>query len=123
MTEFKCTCPWPTKNLNSNARPHWAVLAREKAAYRSSWRLLSLAAGASLFGETWPKDEKRNVHFDFFPPSRRKYDDANIMASCKAGIDGLADALRIDDRYFRTSYELHEQIGGYVKVTITRNEE
>jgi len=121
MHEFRCTYPWPTKNLSPNARPHWAVLARDKAQYRSAWRLLSMEAGVQQFAETWPDGERRNVHFDFYPPNKRLRDDANCMAAIKSGVDGMADALGIDDQFFRTSYELHDQIGGYVKVTITRN--
>jgi len=122
VNEFKVTMPWPTKNLSPNARPHWATLSREKAQYRSSWRMLSFAAGAMGYGKMWPMHERRNVHFEFYPPNRRPRDDANIMASIKSGVDGMADALGVDDRFFRTSYELKEQIGGYIKVTITRTE-
>lgn len=123
MQEFKVTLPWPMKQLSPNFSGHWAVVAKAKAQFRSACRLLSLAAGAKAYGSEWPENERRRVHFDFYPPDRRHRDDANQISAMKAGVDGMADALGIDDKYFRTSYELHEQIGGYVKVTITRNEE
>ena len=123
MNEFKVTLPWPSKELNPNASIHYMALAKFKAAYRSTCRLLALAAGAQEFGRDWPMKAKQRVHYDFFPPDKRRRDDGNCISSMKSGQDGIADALGVDDQWFRTSYELHEQIGGYVKVTITRNEE
>ena len=40
----------------------------------------------------------------------------------KSGLDGLADAMRVDDRKFRTTFDVADQIGGMVKVTISRME-
>ena len=41
-----------------------------------------------------------------------------MFAAMKAGLDGLADAMRVDDRKFRTTFDVADQIGGMVKVTV-----
>lgn len=123
MQEFRVTLPWPPKQLSSNARLHWSVVSKAKAEYRKACWALALADGAKEFGSHWPDGEKRSFHMDFYPPNHRRIDDANTAYRMKAGVDGVADALGVDDRFFRTSYELHDQIGGYVKVTIKRNDE
>jgi|ERR1700759_1000283 len=122
MNEFRVTLGWPCKELSPNGRYHWAVVSKAKAAYRNACWALAIAEGAKQFGSEWPEGEKRNFHMDFYPPNRRAIDDSNTAYRMKSGIDGVADALGVDDRYFRTSYELHDQIGGYVKVTIKRTE-
>ena len=36
----------------------------------------------------------------FFPPDRRARDEDNLIASLKSSLDGIAQALRIDDKCF-----------------------
>jgi len=64
-----------------------------------------------------------HVFLDFCPPNRRARDDDNIVAAFKAGRDGLADALGIDDANFRTHPFLKtEEIvkpTGEVRVVVT----
>lgn len=53
----------------------------------------------------------------FHPPDKRKRDRDNIIASFKAGQDGLADAWGIDDNEFEITYALGEpRKGGAVIV-------
>lgn len=123
MNELKISLPWPAKELSPNGRFHWAVVAKKKAEYRSTARLLALAAGAKQFAAGWTQGTKLNISLTYHPPSKRRYDGDNIHASSKALHDGVADALGIDDRFFRMSYELLDTVGGYINMTITRNEE
>lgn len=106
MGEWSLTLdlPWPPRALSPNARPaHWAVLARAKKAYRARCRAIALAAGAGQF----PLSEGRlAVHLVFVPPSRRARDWDNLLASMKAGLDGVADALGVDDGRWRLSMEV-----------------
>lgn len=55
---------------------------------------------------------------DFYRPDRRKRDEDNIMASFKAGIDGIADGLRIDDSKFKYIPFVRDEVisGGKVRV-------
>lgn len=106
--------PWPTTELSPNARVHWAVLARAKKKYREECGWQARAQGAHRLSA-----ERLDVTFTFYPPSRRRIDLDNCIARMKAGIDGIADVLGVDDSKWRMSFELAEQIGGMVKVTIT----
>lgn len=110
------TLPWPPKELSPNARLHWAKLAKAKKAYRQHCQLLALEAG--IRGPV--PDDRLHVELTFYPPDRRHRDQDNMLAAMKSGLDGLADALRIDDRNFKTTFEVAEQIGGMVKVSITK---
>ncbi len=47
-------------------------------------------------------------------------DDDNVIAAFKAGRDGLADALRIDDSRFRLHPYLQTKTGGFVLVKMTK---
>jgi len=59
---------------------------------------------------------------EFLPPDRRKRDDDNMLAAFKAGRDGLADALGIDDNRFVTQLSVSDETvkGGAVRVRIMK---
>lgn len=119
MIEF--TLPWPLSQLSPNARLHWAKVARAKKQYRKAcWATcLEQLPGQSLS----PVGEKSGLtlKLTFVPPDRRSYDRDNLMARMKSGIDGMCDAMKIDDKVFHTviSTVAADLIGGFVKVTIT----
>ena len=82
--------PWPPKELSPNARLHHMALHRVKKAYRTACWLQARKAGmsaATLLGA-----EEAEVHLVFYPPDKRNRDADNMLASMKAGLDGLADA-------------------------------
>jgi len=58
----------------------------------------------------------------FTPPDRRTYDRDNLVARMKAGIDGMCDALMIDDKDFDTLTAKVDagRIGGFVRVRILK---
>jgi crossover junction endodeoxyribonuclease RusA len=105
------TLPWPPKELSPNARQHWAVLAKAKKAYREACHWQAKAQGARPV-----QADRLAVRFVFYPPSRRRIDMDNCIARMKAGIDGLADVLRVDDSRWVMSFEMADSIGGMVKV-------
>jgi len=108
--------PWPDRRLSPNARLHWAALARAKREARNvaivaTWRH---ARGQSLSG-----DGPLRVTLRFLPPDRRARDWDNLLASMKAGLDGIAQALGVDDKRFRLALELGEPLPpGEVRVQI-----
>lgn len=106
--------PWPHKDLSPNARVHFMALSRAKKKYRTDCRYLALAAKATAQGP-------QTLAFTFHPPHNRKYDRDNLIASMKAGIDGLADALKINDSDFHLgAIEIGAQAqGGKVRVFIS----
>ena len=63
------------------------------------------------------------VHLEFCPKIRRCRDLDNLVSSSKALLDGLADALGTNDRYFKLSQEINETAKtGNVLVHITNLE-
>lgn len=107
--------PWPPKELSPNARLHWSKVAKAKKSYRQiSWALaLEAKIKVSTTGE-----EPIFLRVSFFPPDRRHRDDDNMIASMKAGLDGLADALKVNDRRFKCTWEFSTEIKGQVKVEL-----
>lgn len=104
--------PWP-KDLGPNERAHWAVMARRKKDYRHAcWAL-----ARQHVPEPWP-DAPVHVHLNFCPPSKRHYDEDNLIAAMKAGLDGLSDAIKVDDRKFKLTHVVsRDTIRGWVEVT------
>lgn len=47
-----------------------------------------------------PEEGGIALRFDFHPPDKRRRDLDNMLASIKAGVDGIADALGVDDQRF-----------------------
>ena len=107
--------PWPDRKLSPNSRGHWAVTAKAKKSYRARCHQLGLLAGLGLA----PKDAKSvSVHMVFYPPDRRGRDWDNLLASMKSGLDGLADAMGVDDRRWRLAFDVSDDTvrGGTVLI-------
>lgn len=107
--------PWPPKELSPNARNHWAVIARAKRIYRTEcWAATKeVSNGIALIG-----NYKIPLEVTFYPPSKRHYDLDNCLASIKAGLDGIADALQVNDHRFALTVSMKEEVLGLVKVKI-----
>jgi crossover junction endodeoxyribonuclease RusA len=62
----------------------------------------------------------RFVDITFHPPDKRKRDLDNCLASFKAGLDGIADALGVNDCQFKLSLEMGSPIkGGEVEIYLS----
>lgn len=107
------TLPWPPTALSPNARVHWAKRARAASAYRMACGWACKAAGLEA-----PEGDRIDLFVVFVPPTRRNRDDDNLVASFKAGRDGIADALGIDDRRFRVHPSVSDELGGFVRVRL-----
>lgn len=106
------TLPWPPAALSSNARGHWTTRARATRKYRDDARLCTLAAKPSV-----PAEGEIALTIRFVPPHRR-FDPANYPAMAKAGIDGIADALKVNDKRFAPVWTYAEpEKPGRVEVT------
>lgn len=109
--------PWPPRELNPNARQHWASAARARKAYRARCRAIATEAGGRVLAGV---SGRLRVHLAFFPPDKRPRDWDNLVASMKSGLDGVADATGVDDSRWTLSLELHGPVpGGQVLVTVT----
>ena len=115
MTELALMLPWPPKVLSPNARVHWAIKSKAAKAYRNACFLLCRQAALPV------PAGRALLSLEFIPPDRRRRDDDNCMASFKAGRDGIAEALGIDDSNFVTQLQISSEPvkGGAVRVRIT----
>ena len=110
--------PWPPRELSPNSRPHYMARARATRTYRTACYWEAFAAGIKPNEEIYA-EAPIGIHLEFVPPTRRTYDVGNCVAWVKAGLDGLADAMGIDDKWFRLSQNVcDKRIGGMVIVTI-----
>lgn len=104
--------PFPPKELNPNKRLHWSVKAKIKTRYRESCRVLALAQGVKKCECAGKIRIAATIHM----PDRRKRDDDNITAAFKAGRDGFADALGVDDNRFVMTWIVSDEVrrGGMI---------
>jgi crossover junction endodeoxyribonuclease RusA len=77
-------------------------------------------AGARDFAKALPEGAPLRVTLRVYPPDKRRRDWDNVIASLKSGLDGIADALGIDDSRFRLSIEMLPEVakGGRVDVVL-----
>lgn len=106
--------PFPPSSLSGHATggTHW-----RKAKVVKEWR-------EKAFVATWdaeiriPEDGDIRLHIHFVPADRRG-DRCNFFIRCKPIIDGIADALSINDARFLPSMSFGEpQKPGWIEVTI-----
>lgn len=115
---IRVTLPWPPSALNpNNAGGNRYAMARVKKKYREV--CCQLAREAGLSWATMQGFDEADVSLMFHQPDRRHRDHDNMIASMKAGLDGLADALGVDDHCFRLTAEFPKEIAGMVKVSVT----
>ena len=111
--------PWPDTKLSPNQRQHWTKLAKAKKAYRQSCYLRTLEQ-ISIWKGKLPEGDLV-LTLTFVPPDKRKRDVDNLLARMKAGLDGVAEALGIDDsRFVQIRLEIESPARpAYVQITIT----
>ena len=110
---------WPPRILSPNSRVHWSSLAKAKRIYRHAcgWATRdSLPQGGGAAHE-----HAVSVTLRFVAPDRRARDEDNIIAAMKAGIDGIADGIGLDDGKIKWSYEFPREThpGGKVLVEVS----
>jgi crossover junction endodeoxyribonuclease RusA len=108
------TYPWMPKELNPNSRDHWAKKAKKVKEYRyACWALTKEANLPQSDGNV------ATLEIKFFKPNKMRRDLDNCLASFKAGLDGISEAIGLDDSKFMLAIEMADEIGGYVKVKFT----
>lgn len=104
---------WPASVLSPNNRAHWRRKAAARKAQRQDGYLLALGLKPRLASV----DATIPVRLEFCPPDRRGRDLDNMLASCKGLLDGIAEAMCVDDKRFRPSLDWGEVCkGGCVRV-------
>lgn len=117
--------PWPPSKLSPNSRVHWAQRSKLAKQYRTEcFRSARSAVQGMDLSDLQAQTAKGSIalFIDFCPPDRRHRDDDNVIASFKAGRDGIADALMVDDKLFRIHPFLRDvpAPGGQVVVRILK---
>ena len=107
--------PWPPTGLSPNSRNHWAKTAKLKKQYREACSWQAMEQGARPL-----QVASLHLTLTFYPPTRRAYDLDNALARIKAGLDGLADVLKVDDKHWTLTIKKGESVGGFVEVHIER---
>lgn len=113
---------WPPVQASPNWRGSWHSSSDAKAKYRTDCGHRALEAG--LHKVRFAVREiaaagRVAVRVDFFPPANASnYDDDNAVAAFKAGRDGIADVLQVDDKAFRPEYVHHPEKRSCVVFTL-----
>lgn len=110
--------PFPAKILWPNGRGHWAAKARAVRSARdwAAWQVV----GGYRKNPHW---KSAKLHWVIHPKTAHPIDDDAPPYALKSYRDGIADALGIDDKNFRATYEFGPPVkGGAVIVTIEEGE-
>lgn len=106
----KVVLPWPPKELSPNSSLHWSKKAKKKKEYRAACWALALEAGL----KAPVGDQKIELEITFCPPDKRHRDADNMVAAIKSGLDGVADALKVNDKRFLPKFIFTESVMGMV---------
>lgn len=95
--------PWPDKDLSPNARVHWShkrvSWVQAKQFVRVALRLY--ADSVLPLKLDVPPNVDHQLELEFCYPTKGKRDLDNLLASCKAYIDGIAEWFTMDDAHFQ----------------------
>ena len=117
--------PYPPSELSPNKKMHWAAKAPITANYRHACSYFTKQSISPEYIHTLKEAVKSGrkiaLFANFNKPDRRHRDEDNIMASFKAGIDGIASAIGIDDKHFKYMPFVCDEIikGGQVSIKLT----
>jgi crossover junction endodeoxyribonuclease RusA len=95
MIEILLPFPDPKLNPNNSKGTHWAVTTKARKQARADAYLVTKMTRP-------PKAPDGNVQMNivFVQPDKRRRDRDNLLAAMKPALDGIADALGIDDSRF-----------------------
>jgi crossover junction endodeoxyribonuclease RusA len=116
--------PWPDPKLNPNQSKgmHWAGTSalRKKARNDAFWLTRGAMLQNLLEAKALPAGQDVPVTITFVQPDKRRRDRDNLLASTKSALDGLAEAIGVDDSQFEP-LTIRRQYGdkpGCVLVTV-----
>ena len=104
--------PWPPATLSGHNNGHWSSKTGIVAKHRTWAKLATLAADPIPVPDTGDI----RVSFTFYPPDNRG-DRCNFPCRLKPAIDGIAEALGVNDKRFLPSYHF-AQPSSHPKVVV-----
>jgi crossover junction endodeoxyribonuclease RusA len=109
------TLPWPAKQVWPNFRQshHWRTYAQPVKDQREMafWTAKSAKLRPVWVGEHIP------LTVTISPPDRRRRDRDGMTGACKSILDGIADAMGVDDQNFAPTYVFTDPVkGGLITV-------
>ena len=115
---MKLILPYPDKNLNPNRRSgkHWAATKKVKdAAFESAFYIARQA-----YNLIEVKHEPIPLIITFVRKDSRCVDLDNLLSASKSMLDGIAQGMRINDKYFEpiTIQRGHDKASSYTIVQI-----
>jgi crossover junction endodeoxyribonuclease RusA len=117
--ELRIILPWLHKDLSSNSRKHWSQTAKLVASNRAQAKIMTLAELNGACIKTWQEAQAIEVIITFCPPDFRHRDKQNMPANktLKAYLDGIADALQVDDNKFKPIFMFGDVVkGGEIQI-------
>jgi hypothetical protein len=107
------TLPFPPASLSGHNTGHWRSKSPVVAKHRTWAKLATIAAEIEV-----PPTGDIRVSVTFYPPDKRG-DRVNFPIRCKPIFDGIADALKVNDKRFLPSYHFGLPTkGGSITVSI-----
>lgn len=112
--------PWPPKELSPNSRVHWAKKSAKAKEVKEIAYFLTIAADKKHFYDLNNKPETITLNITFNPPTNARHDIDNCLSRCKSLIDGISQALGIDDSKFKYTIQMGSKVaGGSVVIDIS----
>lgn len=115
---MKVTLPWPDSALLPNRRhgKHWTSTHKAKTAAREA-AMAEAMVSVRRHGFIAP-DGDLSVSIVLYPPDRRRRDIDGTLSSLKHCLDGIAQAIQVDDSRFNPiTLERREVVkGGRVEI-------
>lgn len=112
---MKVSFPWPPACLSPNGRAHWGKKAKAAAKTRRDASIACQAAGVRAL--PW---SAMHVQITFHPATKRAFDLDNAVARCKSLLDGVSDAVGIDDSLFTIAPTKGDPVkGGVIIITVS----
>ena len=114
--------PWPPKGLSPNARlTRYAKASLFKKAKTQAYLLTRAAAIKAHARVTLAEGSTLNIKLTCQPPILRYRDEDNLIANCKAILDGIAEGMQVNDNtfHFKEQDWLQAENPGHLIINIT----
>ena len=114
---MKVIFPWFPKELSPNWTGHFHAKAKFKAIYKQVCKEQTMKVLEQMNGSTFWEFTEIDITFNM--PDKRWRDSDNLLASVKNGLDGMCEALQINDKCFEHIH-IHrsKEVGGFITVQL-----